>query len=165
MRTPPVLAQDPCPSPPHPRPGQSQGTARGTWGAAPTLYFDASLRFDSDFGGYALDRPTGSNEIHELQQSQIDILYAVLGGRNLAGGHVDFELGRQVHFDLVDFYAFDGTDYSDWIECELTLDLPTDPGGTPDGGCCSTGRDDPYGAGVLLAGALLALGWRRRRGP
>ena len=73
------------------------------------FYFDASLRFDSDFGGYMLGRPTGTDEIRELQQSQLDILYAFLGGRNV-GGRVDFQLGRQIHFDLVDFYAFDGGD-------------------------------------------------------
>ena len=73
------------------------------------LYFDASLRFDSDFGGYMLGRPTGVDEIRELKQSQLDILYAFLGGRNV-GGRVDFQLGRQIHFDLVDFFAFDGGD-------------------------------------------------------
>ncbi|HET6284026.1 MAG TPA: hypothetical protein VFH73_23925 [Polyangia bacterium] len=72
-----------------------------------TLYVDVSLRFDSDFGGYMLARPTGINEIRELQQNQVDILYAYVGGRDM-GGRVDFQLGRQVHYDLVDFYAFDG---------------------------------------------------------
>jgi hypothetical protein len=79
----------------------------GRWSGAATLYFDASLRFESDFGGYTVNRPTGSDEIRELSQSQIDVLYAVFGGRNI-GGRLDFELGRQFHFDLVDFYAFDG---------------------------------------------------------
>jgi hypothetical protein len=78
----------------------------GSLGPA-TLTFDVSLRFESDFGGYTLGRPTGSDEIRELSQSQIDVLYAVLGGRNVAG-FLDFELGRQIHFDLLDFYAFDG---------------------------------------------------------
>ena len=73
------------------------------------LYFDASLRLDSDFGGYMLGRPGGSDEIRELKQSQLDILYAFLGGRNI-GGRVDFMLGRQIHFDLVDFFAYDGAD-------------------------------------------------------
>jgi hypothetical protein len=73
------------------------------------LYFDASLRFDTDFGGYLLGRPTGMDSIGELKQSQLDILYAYFGGRNV-GGRVDFQLGRQMHFDLVDFYAFDGGD-------------------------------------------------------
>jgi hypothetical protein len=81
----------------------------GTGEGRGTLYFDASLRFDSDFGGYMLGRPTGTDEIRELKQSQIDVLYAFLGGRNVAR-RIDFQLGRQVHFDLVDFYAFDGAD-------------------------------------------------------
>jgi hypothetical protein len=73
------------------------------------LYVDASLRFDSDFGGYMTGRPTGVDEIRELQQSQVDVLWAYVGGRRI-GGRVDFQLGRQIHFDLVDFYAFDGAD-------------------------------------------------------
>jgi hypothetical protein len=73
------------------------------------VYVDASLRFDTDFGAYMLARPTGVDSIHELQQSQVDVLYAFLGGRRM-GGAVDFQLGRQLHFDLVDFYAFDGGD-------------------------------------------------------
>jgi hypothetical protein len=82
---------------------------RGDEGGRNILYFDASLRFDSDFGGYMLGRPTGNDDIGELKQSQIDILFAFLGGRNV-GGKVDFQLGRQIHFDLVDFYAYDGGD-------------------------------------------------------
>jgi hypothetical protein len=76
-------------------------------GSRNVLYVDASLRFDTDFGGYMLGRPMGQDEIRELQQSQVDVLYAFLGGRKL-GGRLDFQLGRQIHFDLVDFYAFDG---------------------------------------------------------
>ena len=85
------------------------GRWRGDDGDRNLIYFDASLRFDSDFGGYMIGRPTGTDEIHELGQSQLDILYAFLGGRNV-GGRVDFQLGRQIHFDLVDFFAFDGGD-------------------------------------------------------
>ena len=82
---------------------------RGDDGDRNLIYFDASLRLDSDFGGYLLGRPGGSDEIRELKQSQLDILYAFVGGRNI-GGRVDFELGRQIHFDLVDFFAYDGAD-------------------------------------------------------
>jgi hypothetical protein len=82
---------------------------RGEDGDRNVLYFDASLRLDTDFGGYMIDRPTGTDEIRELKQSQLDILYAFLGGRNV-GGRVDFMLGRQIHFDLVDFFAYDGGD-------------------------------------------------------
>jgi hypothetical protein len=76
-------------------------------GARNVIYFDASLRFDTDFGNYMLGRPTGQDDIRELQQSQVDVLYAFLGGRRI-GGRLDFQLGRQIHYDLVDFYAFDG---------------------------------------------------------
>jgi hypothetical protein len=71
--------------------------------------FEASLRLDSDFGGYTLNAPTGAAAIPELRQSEVDILYAFVAGRNV-GGRVDFQLGRQIHFDLIDFYAFDGAD-------------------------------------------------------
>ena len=67
------------------------------------------MRFDTDFGSYMTGAPTGATSIPELKQSQVDILYAFLGGRRI-GGRVDFQLGRQIHFDLVDFYAFDGAD-------------------------------------------------------
>jgi hypothetical protein len=73
------------------------------------LYVDAALRFDTDFGGYMLGRPTGNDEIRELGQSQVDVLYAFVGARRLAG-RFDLQLGRQIHFDFVDFYAFDGAD-------------------------------------------------------
>jgi hypothetical protein len=57
------------------------GRWRGDDGDRNLIYFDASLRFDSDFGGYMLGRPTGTDEIHELKQSQLDILYMFLGGQ------------------------------------------------------------------------------------
>ncbi len=81
----------------------------GDDGGRNVLYVDASFRFDADFGGYLIGAPTGQNAIAELKQNEVDILYAYLGGRNV-GGHLDFQLGRQIHFDLVDFYAFDGAD-------------------------------------------------------
>jgi len=73
------------------------------------VYVDASMRFDTDFGDYTLGRPMGADTIHELEQNEVDILYAFIGGRHM-GGVVDFQLGRQLHFDLVDFYSFDGGD-------------------------------------------------------
>jgi hypothetical protein len=78
-------------------------------GGRNNVFVDVSLRFDSDFGGYMLGRPRGLDEIRELQQNQVDILYAFIGGRDIAG-RLDFQLGRQTHFDLVDFYSFDGAD-------------------------------------------------------
>jgi hypothetical protein len=52
--------------------------------------------------------------------------------------------------------AFDGTDASNAIECELTLDLP--PPGDPSGGCCDTGGGPPLGTAFILLFLL-----RRRR--
>ena len=54
-------------------------------GGRNNVYVDASLRFDTDFGGYMLGRPTGIDEIRELQQNQVDILYAFVGGRDIGG--------------------------------------------------------------------------------
>ena len=54
---------------------------RGDDGDRNVLYFDASLRLESDFGGYMLGRPGGQDEIRELKQSQLDILYAFLDPR------------------------------------------------------------------------------------
>lgn len=80
---------------------------RGDSGDRNAISFEMALRLDSDFGRFMLDRPIGSDAIGELQQNQIDVLYAYVAGREL-GNRVSFQLGRQVHFDRVDFYAFDG---------------------------------------------------------
>ena len=78
------------------------------------VYVDASLRFESDFGGYMTGRPEGANEIRELQQGgQVDILYAYLAGAAAwrIGGRVPTSSsGGSSTFDVVDFYAFDGAD-------------------------------------------------------
>jgi MYXO-CTERM domain-containing protein len=56
--------------------------------------------------------------------------------------------------------AFDGSDASGAIECELTLDVP--PPGDPSGGCCSTGAPDPRGIAVLALFVIAALLYRSR---
>jgi len=65
------------------------------------------LRFDMDFGRYATAAPGGANAIGELPQNQVDVLQATVTGRDLAG-RLDFELGRQIHLDALDFWAVDG---------------------------------------------------------
>lgn len=80
---------------------------RGPDGDRNRVTVDVSLRFDSDFGGFLLGRPRGDGAIRELQQNQVDVLQAVLAVRRV-GGRLDLQLGRQLHYDLVDFYAFDG---------------------------------------------------------
>jgi len=82
---------------------------RGPAGDRNLVSFEMGMRFDSDFGPFLLGRPRGPDAIAELEQDQIDVLYAYLLARDV-GGHLDLQLGRQVHFDLVDFYAFDGGD-------------------------------------------------------
>ncbi|MBI3179040.1 MAG: hypothetical protein HYZ27_05225, partial [Deltaproteobacteria bacterium] len=59
--------------------------------------------------------------------------------------------------------AHDGTSPSDWIGCELTLDLTHD-----EGGCCSTGTGPASSAAPLLMlafGLGLGASRRRRRSP
>ncbi len=58
-------------------------------------------------------------------------------------------------------HAFDGTDSSGSIECELTLDLPA--GGGQPGGCCQGGPASAGLLGLLTGLGLLVLGHRRRR--
>jgi hypothetical protein len=73
------------------------------------ISFELGLRFDSDFGSYTSGRPQGADSIGELSQNQMDVLFAYLLARDLHG-RVDVQLGRQLHYDRVDFYSFDGAD-------------------------------------------------------
>lgn len=84
-------------------------TWRGPNGDRNTVSFELGMRFDSDFGEFLLQRPRGADTIGELAQDQIDVLFAYLLARDV-GGHLDLQVGRQLHYDLVDFYAFDGAD-------------------------------------------------------
>ncbi len=156
---------------------------RGDEGDRNIFYVDVSLRFDSDFGGYLVNRPTGVNEIRELSQSQLDILYAFIGGRNV-GGRVDFQLGRQIHFDQLDFYAFDGADVlvrvnrafgvEAFAGTEVTGELPLSSpiyslDGTSSGSRDPATRPDQSEALRPLAGAALVAGgisqrWSARLG-
>ena len=82
---------------------------RGRDGDRNSVSFEMGVRFDSDFGQFLLGRPRGLDEIGELSQNQIDILYAYVLARDV-GGRMDLQVGRQLHYDLVDFYSFDGAD-------------------------------------------------------
>lgn len=82
---------------------------RGRDGDRNSVSFELGMRFDSDFGQFLLDRPRGMDAIAELRQNQIDVLYGYLLARDVAG-RFDLQLGRQLHYDLVDFYSFDGAD-------------------------------------------------------
>jgi hypothetical protein len=82
---------------------------RGRDGDRNSVSFEMGMRFDSDFGQYLLGRPRGVDNIGELSQNQLDLLFAYMQARQL-GGKLDLQLGRQLHYDLVDFYSFDGAD-------------------------------------------------------
>ncbi len=82
---------------------------RGRDGDRNSISFELGMRFDSDFGQFLLGRPRGADDIGELRQNQIDVLYAYLMARDV-GGRLDLQIGRQLHYDLVDFYSFDGAD-------------------------------------------------------
>ncbi len=82
------------------------------------LYFVSAMRFQHDFGGWtqgsALSTPalgdlTALDAIPELarESMEIDLPYAYLGGRRI-WGFLDFELGRQLVVDSLDWYSFDG---------------------------------------------------------
>jgi hypothetical protein len=72
------------------------------------FYVTASLRFDADAGDFpSLTQLTGYTQQHEIFAEKLDLLYAFIGGNNIAG-LLDFKLGRQIMVDLYDWYAFDG---------------------------------------------------------
>jgi hypothetical protein len=72
------------------------------------FYITASLRFDGEAGDYtAVTALTGHTPQHEIFAEKLDLLYAFVGGDNIAGA-LDFKLGRQIMIDLYDWYAFDG---------------------------------------------------------
>ena len=63
--------------------------------------------------------------------------------------------------------AYDGSDYSEWIECDFILDLPPPIDPEEAGGCgCMTSNEtgDPVAATLLFLVVAAILGWRRRRG-
>jgi hypothetical protein len=72
------------------------------------FYLAVSLRFDAELGDYAslADLPAHTPQ-REVMGEKLDLLYAYVGARNLFG-FLDAKLGRQLSFDLFDFYSFDG---------------------------------------------------------
>ncbi|MBI5481216.1 MAG: hypothetical protein HY906_20325 [Deltaproteobacteria bacterium] len=69
------------------------------------LYVVTRLKFDTDFGTYP--EKAARDLIPELQRYDFTLLYGFVGGRDVFG-RVDFQLGRQISMDLMDFYSFDG---------------------------------------------------------
>jgi hypothetical protein len=69
------------------------------------LYVVTRLRFETDFGTYP--ERAARTVIPELHRYDFTLLYGFVGGRDVFG-RVDFQLGRQISMDLMDFYSFDG---------------------------------------------------------
>jgi len=69
------------------------------------IYVVTRLRFDTDFGTYP--QFFARQQIPELERYTFLLLYGYVGGRDLLG-RIDFQLGRQIAVDLMDFYSFDG---------------------------------------------------------
>lgn len=78
------------------------------------LYFTSSMRFESDLGDWAVKRLGGRDVAEDLGSNRLDLLFAYLGVRDLAG-FIDLKLGRQIEFDNFEFVSYDG----------LSLDLKT----------------------------------------
>lgn len=143
------------------------------------ISFEVAMRFDGDFGTYLTRRPSSPDAIGELQQSQVDILYAYLLARDV-GGHLDVQLGRQLHYDLVDFYSFDGVDAQAHIGrfvtaqafagTEVRGDMPLSApiyelDGTSSGSRDPATRPEQSSAWRPMVGAALALGDTLRSWP
>jgi hypothetical protein len=77
---------------------------------APQLSFRARMRLDGDFGqsGAERDPESPGRFIPELEQAPVDVMYAYLEGKNLAGGLLGFRAGRQYVTDALGWWSFDG---------------------------------------------------------
>ncbi len=80
------------------------------------IYVTTYMRIDHDFGEYTTDDIlldpdsfSAPDLIPELQAHNLalDVLFAYAGGEDLYG-FLDFELGRQLVVDSLDWYSFDG---------------------------------------------------------
>lgn len=62
------------------------------------------FRFDADFGIEDEEK----EQIDKLRDLQLSVQVAYLRGRDLAGGLIDFDAGRFLHSDAIDFLLLDG---------------------------------------------------------
>lgn len=70
------------------------------------LDFVTSLRLDHDFGFDSFER----DRLDEAEQPELHLLYAYLHWQGVANGLLDFRLGRQIRYDQLQFFSFDGLD-------------------------------------------------------
>jgi hypothetical protein len=81
------------------------------------LDFVTSLRLDHDFGFDSFER----DRLDEAEQPELNILYAYLRAQGVAGGLLDFQLGRQIRYDELQFFAFDGLDVHVHVPAHLGI--------------------------------------------
>ncbi len=75
-------------------------------GAAERIDFVTSLRLEHDFG---FDQDE-QDLLDDAEQPELHLLFAYLQWRGALNGLFDFRLGRQIRYDELEFYAFDGLD-------------------------------------------------------
>ncbi len=79
------------------------------------FYLAVALRYDGELGDFTnMPNLSGRTAERDFMSSRLELLYAYVGGRNVLGVF-NFKLGRQVVYDLLSFFSFDG----------LSVQLPT----------------------------------------
>jgi hypothetical protein len=82
---------------------------------APDISFRARVRYDADYGASGAESdPTNSpnSVVPGFQEQLVDLMYAYIEGRRLAGGWLGFKAGRQYVTDVLGWWAFDGAEAS-----------------------------------------------------
>ncbi len=76
----------------------------------PRLDAQLLLRLDTDFGmdPGETDPDNAREFVPGLEEREIDLAFGYIDGRGFLGGWVDFRAGRQMVFDALGLYAFDG---------------------------------------------------------
>jgi hypothetical protein len=81
---------------------------------AADLSFRARVRYDADYGasGAEADPTQFASVVPGFQEQLVDLMYAYVEGRRLAGGWLGFKAGRQYVTDVLGWWAFDGAEAS-----------------------------------------------------
>ena len=75
-------------------------------GKGSRLDFVTYMRLENDFGFDEFEQ----NRLDEAEQPAFHLLYAYLHWQGIAGGVLDLKLGRQIRYDQLEFFSFDGLD-------------------------------------------------------
>ena len=75
-------------------------------GRGSRLDFVTYMRLENDFGFDEWEQ----NRLDDAEQPAFHLLYAYLHWQGVAGGLLDFKLGRQIRYDQLEFFSFDGLD-------------------------------------------------------